>query len=62
MKIQHSIILMLSLIIFSCSDDIKILEEKLNQLNQGKELKIYDDEENKFLSSLVREAKLFLSI
>jgi GTP-binding protein YchF len=32
--------------------EIKILEEKLNQLNQGKELKIYDDEENKFLSSL----------
>jgi len=32
--------------------EIKILEEKLNQLNQGKELKIYDDEENNFLSSL----------
>jgi GTP-binding protein YchF len=32
--------------------EIKILEEKLNQLNQGEELKIYDDEENKFLSSL----------
>ena len=29
MKIQHSIILLLSLIIFSCSDDIKILEEKI---------------------------------
>ena len=29
MKIKHSIALLLSVIIFSCSDDIKILEEKI---------------------------------
>ena len=32
--------------------EIKILEEKLNQLNDGKELIITDDSEKKFLSSL----------
>ncbi len=32
--------------------EIKILEEKLNQLNDGKELVITDDSEKKFLSSL----------
>ena len=29
MKIKHSIALLLSVIIFSCSDDIKILEDKI---------------------------------
>jgi ribosome-binding ATPase len=32
--------------------EVKILEEKLNQLNQGLEIKINDEKENKFLSNL----------
>ena len=32
--------------------EVKILEEKLNQLNEGKEITVNDEEEKKFLSSL----------